>query len=343
MAYADPPAGGIASDNVAPVTAAQDPTLYLTHVGATSGGLPTGSDGVDSLITRAYDLTAFTFLRRKLLFDEWATVAPTRQSHNGAVIQMNFVGDIDDDPAKAVLEEDYDVLPTPLASYKTDLTMLEYGRTVTRTNLVRGLSMIPIDPVAAERVGRNAGGTIDRLALAALLASGGIKNDGTAGGAVVDVTVANGPSDTLRAAAQYFRENNVDPMDDGFYRAALTPAAETALRKEADAAGWRYWQANDGSEMGGNSIVRGFVGNYEGFKISVSTGVPSAQGGIFGGKDALAKVFPKVPGYGPYPQVVVAPVVDRLRRFASVGWLWLGGYGRFRAEAVVTGNPGATA
>lgn len=325
--YADPPAH--MSNNVSPVSASETPSTKLTTTTA-----------VNDLITGAYDLAAYTPFRRQIAFSDIAVWRPTRQSHIGATVTLNVVGDLDDDPSLATLDEMYDVMPTPLSSWPLTITMAEYGRTVTKTALARGQSMVPLDPIAAERVGRNMGGTYERLAYNALVASGGITNTGGAGGAVTDITVANSPSDTLRAASQSFKEDNVEPYANGLFRAYLTPAAETALRKEADAAGWRYWQINSGQGTG--NIARGYVGTYEGFDIIVSNLVSSGLGGVFVGNEALAKIYSTAPGFGPEPAVVVAPVVDRLKRFASIGWYWLGGFARFRAEAVLTGDPSAT-
>ena len=250
---------------------------------------------------------------------------------------FNVVGDLTDDPSTAALLEDYDVIPTPMASWSSNVVLNEYGRVVTQTALFRGTSMIAFDPIAAERVARNASATIERLAYNALVASGGITNSGSAGGAVTDVTVAGKPSDTFRAALQSFKTNNVEPLSNGRYLAVVSPAAENALRKETDAAGWRYWQANSDQI---DAIRNGYVGTYEGFDVVVSniTGL-SSLGGLFLGKDALAKGVSAAPGFSAMPQIEVSPVVDRLRRFTSVGWYWLGGYARFRAEAVLSGNP----
>lgn len=338
-----------ASDNVSPVTDAQNPATHLTHVGARStandatNGLPTTAAPAlaHTLVTRAYNLAAEELFRRELLWDMFATKKATRVSHRGATVQFNFVSDLDDNPANAKLQEDYDVLPTPLTAWSTDVTMEEYGKVVTTTALLRGTSMIPVDPIAAERVARNAASTIDRLAFAPLLVAGGINNDGTPGAAPVDVTVPGKPSDTLRKAAQTFREKDVPPFHNGLYIAVLSPAAETALRSEADAAGWRYWQINQEESGGTGNIARGAVGIYEGFEIHVAnTPGLAAKGGVFLGWEALAKGFSTAPGFGPNPGVVISPVVDRLRRFASVGWYHLVGYERFRAESTLTGDVG---
>ena len=330
------------SENVSPVVSTQTPHDNLTHVGARTDGLPTGSTGVENLVTKAYDLLAHKPLRRALIFDRFASVFPTRQSHNGAVVVLNRLDDLDDDPSTALLAEDYDVLPTPLKNFQSNIVMSEYGRVVTTTNLLRGTSMIPVDPIAAERVGRNAGATLDRLALAAILAGGGIKIDGSAGSTPEALTAAT-PSALLRTAAEKFQTVSVEPVVGELYAAIVSPAFETALRAEADAAGWRYWTVRN-EDYRGNSIdyrqstAQGdspTMFQYEGFAIMVN---PKVTDAIFMGADGLAKAFPIVSGFSSQPQIVVSPVVDRLRRFASVGWSWLGGYSVFRWDAIKTGS-----
>jgi N4-gp56 family major capsid protein len=347
VAAPDNPLTPPSANNVSPLTADDVASLTgtygITAVGARDvAGLPTGPPtDVDSLVTRAYDLLAHAPLRDNLVFDRYATVRPTRQSHNGAVVQLTLIPDITDASATALLDaaaETYDVMPTKLSSFTMDLRMFEYGRVVTTTNQLRAWASIPVDPVAAERIGRNAGSTIDRVALAAVTAAGGIQNTGTAGLVPNAVTpVAGKPSATLRAAAEYFQVNNVQPFANGLYAAIIRPAAYTALRAETDAAGWRYWQANN-SDAGDGEIRRRRIEEYEGFSIEVSNRLVAGAVDVFMGAEGLAKVYPMTPGFSAQPQTVVAPVVDRLRRFASVGWYWLGGYGRFRAEAIQTGN-----
>lgn len=339
MVYADPPAG--ASDHVSPVSAAQDPTTKLTAVGARdAAGLPTGSDGVDVAITRAFQRGALMPLRKRLVLDQFATYRPTMDTNPGASVRIIRVEDIsDDDPATALLNEFYDILPTPLLAKATDVIINEYGRAVTTTALLRGTSMIPFNPIAAERVGRNMGATLDRLARTTILAAGGLTIAGAVGGVPVDQTgTALSASNQLRAVYEYFVNNDVEPFEDGFYRAVITPAAATQLKKESAADGWRYWAINQNPGGGTNaSVARGYIGEYEGFQFWVSNTVPSATGGIFFGAEGLAKVQSEAPGFGD-PQVILSPVVDRARRFVSVTWYWLGGYGRLRSEAIATSN-----
>ena len=52
------------------------------------------------------------------------------------------------------------------------------------------------------------------------------------------------------------------------------------------------------------------------------------------GQDCLAKAFAAREGYGPNPQIVLGPVVDKLRRFVPIGWKHFTGYSVFRQAAL---------
>jgi hypothetical protein len=335
------------------ITTAGDP-LGATAVGARlSGGdqAANAAGGVDwagNFVTTAYDLVVDNAWRENLIFDPMATKMPTRLTHAGSVVSFPVTDDLPEDVASAVLDEDYDVLPTKFASAHQSVTMKEYGRVVTRTNLVRGMSMVPFDPIAAEKVARNAVGTIDAVALAALIDEGTAGDQGitTIPGATFGTeqasmpTVAAGttPTATLIDIATEFETNNVAPFANGLYCGILTPADAALLRKEADAGGWRYFQVNQQPGGGTGDIPRRSIGAYEGFMFFVSNRLAAAFGGqsVFLGQDALAKAFPSAAGFGPRPTVEVAPVVDRLRRFSTVGWLWTGGYRRYRHESAIS-------
>lgn len=335
------------SDHVSPVSAAQKPEDHLNRVGGriTGGGQASnaggGTDWSGQFVTTAYDLVLDSAYRERLIFDQFATKKPTSLTHNGAIVSFGLTDDLPEDADTAELVEDYDVLPSKFKAAHVEIGMKEYGRVVSRTNLLRGMSMVPFDPVAAEKIGRNAVGTMDSIALKAITASGGIKavqgaDFGKPGGAVDTSVTADKPTATLIDVATHFETLNVDPFSNGYYVGILTPADAALLRKEADAGGWRYFQINQEEAGGTGSIPRRSIGAYEGFMFFVSNKIGAANGGnsLFFGADAFAKVYPNVAGFGPAPAIEVAPVVDRLRRFWSVGWLWTGGYGRYKAEAV---------
>jgi hypothetical protein len=85
----------------------------------------------------------------------------------------------------------------------------------------------------------------------------------------------------------------------------------------------------------GNSVFMGEVGTYEGVRIVINNHLTNQGRGYLMGAEALAKAYSTAPGFGPQPKTVVAPVVDKLKRFASVGWYHLVGYSVFRAEALL--------
>jgi len=149
--------------------------------------------------------------------------------------------------------------------------------------------------------------------------------------------VSTKPTQTLQKVAEQFLTNAVDPFSNGLYAAIISPAEETKLRQESDAGGWRYYQINQDGTGGSGSIQRRYLGVYENFMFFTSNRLTSGKS-IYMGADALAKVYPNLPGFGPAPSVEIAPVVDKLRRFMTIGWLWTGGYGRYKAEAIVTSD-----
>lgn len=273
-----------------------------------------------NLVTKAYELLAYGALRPEVIFDQFATVRATRQSHRGASVQFTFIDDIPE--AVTPLLENIDVDSASMDSTTVEVPMLEYGNAVTTTALLRGTSMIPVDPAAAERVGWNAGVSIDTLARTAL-----DQATNTVGGGAGAMG-----SDLLRTGVYEMKAANVRPFSGGNYVAVISPKQESALKAEADAAGWRWVVGNNPG--GGNSIYMGEVGTYEGVRIIVNNHLTDEDTGYLMGQEALAKAFSSAPGFGPNPRVVVSPVVDKLRRFASVGWHHLCGYKIFREEAV---------
>ena len=140
--------------------------------------------------------------------------------------------------------------------------------------------------------------------------------------------------DLLRDGVAEMQKNNVRPMMGGAYVAVISPYQAQQLKSDASDTGWRYTVAyNEGAA--GNSIFTGEIGMYEGVRIIVNNHITSQGGGYLMGAEALAKAYSTAPGFGPNPKTVVAPVVDKLRRFASVGWYQLCGYSIFRPEALI--------
>lgn len=286
-------------------------------------------------VTKAYDLAVYPALRPELIFDQFATVRATNTTHRGGSVRFSFVNDIAEQTTP--LLENIDVDSVTLDSKALTVTMREYGTAVTNTALIRGTSMIAMDPLIAERVGYNAGLSVDTLARVALDATSITYDDGSTAsiGSVGDGS-SDLTGDFLREGVARLRAANVRPLRGGNYVAVISPYQAQQLMSDTTDTGFR-WMVGYAGGMGtaGNSVFMGEVGTYEGVRLVVNNHLTNQGQGYLMGAEALAKAFSTAPGFGPNPKTVVSPVVDKLRRFASVGWYHLVGYSVFRAEALL--------
>jgi len=332
-----------ANQNGALVGPAYSPGEVVTAAGPLS--INASAPAVDitvgsQFVTKAYDLAVYPELRPQLIFDQFATVRATRLTHRGGSVRFSFVDDITDQTTP--LLENIDVDSVSMSSKALTVSMDEYGTAVTTTNLLRGTSMIPIDPLVAERVGYNAGKSMDRIAKTALDVASVTYDDAT----TTSITEIGSSSTYLNSyllqeGVSLLEEANVRPFMGEAYVLVVSPKQAQHLKAENTNQGWRYVTSrNEGAGM--NSIYRGEIGMYEGVRIVVNNNLGASTTGYLMGAEALAKVHSNAPGFGPQPRVVVSPVVDKLRRFASIGWYHLVGYNVFRPEALIrvttTGN-----
>ena len=292
-------------------------------------------------VTKAYDLAVYPALRPELIFDQFATVRASNTTHRGGSVRFSFVNDIAEQTTP--LLENIDVDSVTLSSKALTVSMREYGTAVTNTALIRGTSMIAMDPLIAERVGYNAGLSIDTLARTALDATSVTYDDATVGTVGSVGNTASGLSgDFLREGVARLRAANVRPLRGGNYVAVISPYQAQQLMSETTDTGFRWMVGYaGGAGTAGNSIFMGEVGTYEGVRLVVNNHLTNQGKGYLMGAEALAKAFSTAPGFGPNPKTVVSPVVDKLRRFASVGWYHLVGYSIFRTEALLHINTSA--
>lgn len=284
-------------------------------------------------VTKAYDLAVYPSLRPELIFDQFATVRPTRLTHRGGSARFSFVDDIAEQTTP--LLENIDVDSVTLTSKALTVSMREYGTAVTNTALLRGTSMIAMDPLIAERVGYNAGLSIDTLARTALDAASITYDDSTTG-TITEIGASSSYLNglLLQEAVATMQADNVRPFQGGNYVCVVSPYQAQHLKYDTSDTGWRYVTTrNEGTA--GNSIYMGEIGMYEGVRIIVNNHLTSNGTAYFMGAEALAKVYSDAPGFGPNPRVVISPVVDKLRRFATVGWYHLVGYSVFRNDALI--------
>ena len=286
-------------------------------------------------VTKAYDLVVYPALRPELIFDQFATVRATNTTHRGGSVRFSFVDDLSEQTTP--LLENIDVDSVVLASKALTVNMREYGTAVTNTALIRGTSMIAMDPLIAERVGYNAGLSIDTLCRTALDQTTITYDDGsTASIGSIGTTSTPLSGATLRQGVAILRAANVRPLRGGNYVAVISPYQAQQLMSESTDTGFRWMVGYAGGQgTAGNSIFMGEVGTYEGVRLVVNNHLTNQGQGYLMGAEALAKAFSTAPGFGANPKTVVSPVVDKLRRFASVGWYHLVGYSIFRAEALL--------
>ena len=328
-----------ANQNGAVAAPSYSPGEVVTAAGPLTNNAPAPAVDITAgsqFVTTAYNLVAYPSLRPQLILDQFATVRATKQTHRGSSVRFSFVDDLAE--ATTPLLENIDVDSASMSAKGLVVSMSEYGNAVTTTALLRGTSMVPIDPLVAERVGYNAGISIDTLAATALQA-GSVTYDDSTPGTVHTVTDAGGLSSAgIRSAVLKLQENNARPMNGSYWTLIASPAQVMALRGEAlsgsNQSGWRDVTMRE-QGMGGNNIFYGQVGTYEGVNIVANNHLPTATKAILMGAEAFAKVYSNAPGFGPTPNTVVSPVVDKLRRFASVGWHHLVGYSIFRPESMV--------
>jgi N4-gp56 family major capsid protein len=300
-------------------------------------------DFADMFVTTAYDLAVRDAQRPNLILDQFATEEPSNLTHNGATKRVFFLDDIPEAAGTTPLLENIDVDSVALTGRSLDLTQREYGTTVARTNLLRAQTMVPFDPIAARKVGWHAGRSQDALARTAFTAATlAMKDpDGTAITGTIGTlipTISGGSAgyvstDVIQEGTVLLQEANAEPFMEDSFVLVCGPRAVQHLRAENGTSGWRdVVMRNEGAS--GNSIMRGYVGTYEGVKVVVSRNMTAGTALLFGA-EAFSKVYPDIDGFGAYPSAVVAPVTDSLRRFAKIGWYWLGGYSIFRPQNVI--------
>lgn len=284
-------------------------------------------------------------LRPELKFDRFATVKSTPASPDkGGAVTFTTMADLA--VASTALNESVDVDAVALSDAQVTLTLAEHGNATITTFKARASSFIPLDRSAANRVGYNAGVSLDTIARDVMKAGTNVRY---ATGGSTDPTARNTvePGDTLsaydvRRARTDLAAANVATFDGGYYAAMIHPDVAFDLRGETGAAAWRdphvYSQPRE--------IWTGEIGAFEGFRFIESSRAPVfADAGssttltdvyatLFFGQEAIAKAFSTYEGRGPLPIVVFGPVTDKLKRFQPIGWHWFGAYGVFRQAAL---------
>jgi len=294
----------------------------------------------------SFEKLAYFALRPEMYFDQFADVQATNATNPGASVKFTVFADLA--AATTALGEAEDVTPVAMSDSQVTVTLNEYGNATVTTAKLRASSFLPVDPVAANAVGYNAGLSIDTIARNVLqagtnviYASGGTDTASARIDMDVDDTIT--AKDIRRAVAQ-LRTANV-PTINGNYVGFIHPDVSYDLRGITDASGWRdsYKYTN------AMPIYNGEIGMFEGVRFmespraplftnayngSGAAGTGDSYGTLIMGQQALAKAISLGGEYGAQPTIVYGTVTDLLQRFRPVGWKHFVGYGVFRQEAL---------
>jgi len=294
----------------------------------------------------AFEKLAYFALRPEMYFDQFADVQATNATNPGASVKFTVFADLA--VATTPLGEAEDVTPVAMSDAQVTVTLEEYGNATVTTAKLRASSFLPVDPVAAQAVGYNAGLSIDTIARTALqagtnviYATGGVDTASARIDMDVDDTLT--AKDIRRAVAQ-LRGANV-PTIGGNYVGFIHPDVSYDLRGITDASGWRdsYKYTN------AMPLYNGEIGMFEGVRFMESPRAPlftnayngagaagtgDSYGTLIMGQQALAKAVSMGGEYGSQPTIVYGTVTDLLQRFRPVGWKHFVGYAVFRQEAL---------
>ena len=294
----------------------------------------------------AFEKLAYFALRPEMYFDQFADVQATNATNPGASIKFTVFADLA--AATTELGEAEDVTPVSMSDSQVTVTLKEYGNATVTTAKLRAASFLPVDPVAAQAVGYNAGLSIDTIARDVLQAGDNVLY---ATGGAVDPTSRTtiNADDTLtitdiRRAVAQLRGANV-PTINGNYVGFIHPDVQFDLMSVTDAAGWRdAYKYTDATPL-----LNGEIGQIDGVRFisspraplfanasnnSGASGTIDSYGTLIMGRQALAKGISLGGEYGAQPTIVYGTVTDLLKRFRPVGWKHFVGYSVFRQEAL---------
>lgn len=294
----------------------------------------------------AYDRLAYFALRRKLFFDQVATVKPTRQAMPGSSVIFNQTSDMA--VVSTGINESTDVDAVALADAQVTVTLVEYGNVAKSSAKLRGTSYLEVDPVILNVIGYNAGLSLDTIARDVLKGGSNVKY-GSGGTTAPAGRTSIEPEDTItgngiRRANAELRGASAMEWDGNNYIGYIHPDVSYDLRGGTGGANWR--DVHTYTDLGAVNIMNGEVGVFENVRFVETPGAPvwadagssttltDVYGTIICGQESLAKAWSLTDGNAPMPRTFPTPPLDNLRRFLGHAWYWLGGYSIFRQASI---------
>lgn len=269
----------------------------------------------------------------ELVADQTATV---RAQANAKTIQFAVYANLS--LATTPLTDGEDLVSTAMADSVQTLTPAEYGNVITLARLADVQSGLKAGNSAGFLIGRNAGATLDKLAITALEGATTnviYPNGQTAVGNltendVLDKTFAN------RLASKLARANT--PGIGGTYIGIAHEDCLFDLRADTSKGSWvdvkEYADAQ--------SVLTNEVGMYAGVRWLRSSNSTITDGGGAGSVDSYKVCVVGFNALGRADasslELKVTGPFDKLGRYLNYGWYWLGSYGLIDQANMVVGN-----
>lgn len=299
-----------------------------------------------NIVKTAYDQEVGFALRAQPLYRALVTKRPSQPAMPGSAIVLSLWADIAGNTT--ALTEGADISSTAMgAPTQVTVTPLEYGDVVTRTKVVDLEAFTQVDPGIANVVAYSMADAMDKLVAAKVITgtnvitsnAGGI--DSTAQ-ATNTLTAADIFSSThVRYCVSKLRGANAIPLRGQLYGCTLHPDTSFDLRSETGGAGWVPFHQYTGTDQ----VWNGEIGTYQGaFFIESSRSYNATDGAssakvnrtLFWGQEALAEAVVDE------PHVVIGPPLDKLGRYAHLGWNGIVGWNIYRQAALYRVEHGTT-
>ena len=298
----------------------------------------TQMSSLNSAGTTAFEQLAYFALRSQPLFEMVADVRTTNQSHAGASVKFTTYSDLSQ--ATSAISETSDLTPATLGDSQITVTLAEYGNSVQTTAKARGTSFLNIDADAANIIGYNMGDSLDKIVHDIVTEGSNVLYGGdatsTAELAAGDIITAN----LLRKTVANLRAASAPAFNGNVYVGFIHPDVSYDLRAATAVTDVIQHQIRQDA----GAVRTGSIGTFGGIDFIETPRLTIGENAgasnvdeyetIVCGKQALAKAHSRQAGFGADPSIVFGPVTDSLRRFNTVGWYHLVGYGRFREECI---------
>lgn len=314
-------------------------TTSHTHIADT-----TSRSTMDHLIITAYDKFVEMALRSEPMFRKFADKKPVDVTSPGSTVVMQLHNDIP--RVTASLDELQDIASQAMENTsKVSISVNEYGNAVTTTERLALESISKVDPAVADILAYNQRDSLDALVWQVMVGdqqnftdkTGATSNPACPGEDLTAASTTTITSAAIRKAVAKLRGANVQPREGSYFLGFMHPDVSFDLRSEANTQGNDQWRApHIYNDTGTGAIWDGEVGVYEGVKwietpraetLDVTGGGDPVYDVLILGKQALAEAVQYE------PRTVVAPDVDKLRRFRTVGWKAFLGWNVYRNEA----------